>query len=90
MAFPMTRTPAQIEDLHDWAVNASPLMNGRADAIAHFGKLTRGELAAGELADIQADLLETSEPGYPKGYSEAWNVLCGLISGVATEDLHRL
>jgi hypothetical protein len=82
--------PAQVEDLHDWAVNASPLMNGRADALAHFGKLTRGEWTAEALTGIQSDVLDANEPGYCKGYTETWNVVTALISGVATDDLHNL
>jgi hypothetical protein len=85
----LARTPEQTEDIHDWAVNAGSIMAGRADAIAHFGKLTTGEWTAEALTGIQADVLEDAEPGYGKGYADAWNVLVALISGVATDELHK-
>jgi hypothetical protein len=86
----LTLTPQQVQDSYEWAVNTGPIMNGRADALAHIGKLTSGEWTPEALTGIQADVLEDADPAYRKGYTEAWNAITALINGVAVDDLHNV
>lgn len=90
MTTTINRTPEQVNDYYEWAVNASELMNGRADAIAHIGKLVNGTYSNEQLAEIQTGNLDQADYGYKKGYAEAWNAMAGLLAGVAVDELHKL
>jgi hypothetical protein len=87
----LARTPEQMADYLDWASNASPLMNGRADAIGHVGMMLTGDRSPQFIEGVQSEILDDeADPGYVKGYIEAWNALAALASGVAMNELHRL
>lgn len=87
----LARTSTEVSDALDWAINSGPTMSGRVDAVAHVGKLIQGEWTPEFLADVQAtNLDEDAEPGYVRGYTEAWNAVAALTSGVAIDELHRL
>jgi hypothetical protein len=82
----------QMADTLEWAINVGPTMSGRIDAIAHVAKLIQGEYDADFLRDVQAqnlDVLDGADPGYVRGYTEAWNTLYGMASGVSIDEAHR-
>lgn len=89
----LVRTPAEVADTLDWAINSGPVLSGRVDAVAHVAKLIQGEYTPEFLTDVQAqnlDVLDGADPGYVRGYIDAWNALAALTSGVAIDELHRL
>jgi hypothetical protein len=89
----INRTPEQVNDYYEWAVNASELMNGRADAIAHIGNMLNGgptRFEPEQIAQIQEDMKADASSSYLKGYAEAWNAMAGLLAGVAVDELHKL
>ncbi len=80
----------RMADTLEWAINSGPTMSGRVDAIAHVGKLIQGEWTPEFLADVQATNLDDAEAGYVRGYTEAWNALYGMASGVSIDEVHKV
>lgn len=82
----------QMAETLEWAINSGPIMSGRIDAVAHVGKLIQGEWTPEFLADVQAanlDMGDGAEPGYVRGYTETWNTLYGITSGVSIDEAHK-
>ena len=75
----------------EWGINSGPTMSGRVDALAHVGKLIQGEWTPEFLAEVQTTNLDAdAEPGYIRGYTETWNALYGIASGVSIDEVHKV
>lgn len=80
----MSKVMTSVQNMSDaleFATNMSEELGGRADAVAHVGKLLEGTYGVDQLDGVQNEIFAEASVHYRQGYEDMWNTIFSKVVG---------